>query len=147
MTLRLTRPSPPYSHLFYQNRHLLWIILKALLMALLSIVILLSPICQMIFLKADACYFVILLCPTPDDFTCQGRVLPLNGLNTVENIKTACVLVAWSKFSIVMQADKLGKNRFKTLTMYYLHICIKVSTQKVIKLRTEICSNKRAGIS
>ena len=30
MTLRLPRPPPPHSRLLYQNRHLLWIILKAL---------------------------------------------------------------------------------------------------------------------
>jgi hypothetical protein len=28
----------------------------------------------------DAPYFIILLCLMPDDFTRQGRVLPLNGL-------------------------------------------------------------------
>jgi hypothetical protein len=33
-----------------------------------------------ILLCINAPYFVILLCLMPDNFTCQGEILPLNGL-------------------------------------------------------------------
>jgi hypothetical protein len=32
-------------------------------------------------MRPDAPYFIILLCLTPDDFTCQGKSAALNGLN------------------------------------------------------------------
>ncbi len=37
----------------------------------------------------DAPYFIILLCLMPDDFTHQGRVLLLNGLNK-QSVNASC---------------------------------------------------------
>jgi hypothetical protein len=66
----------------------------------------------------DAPYVIILLCLMPDDFTCQGRVLPLNGFHLILNLSNFITTRSLSNNQEAIIVGYMLQNMFNTCWRY-----------------------------